>query len=258
MARYDALVGHTAVTSATPSMFGFFNVAGRASPHFFFGQHGECEQYIDTDFRSSAVLNGNHRCITWEAWDGFPWPNGMCPPYTDEQAEAMAKLCAWGNEVHGIPLAIMPDSRPESRGVGWHRLGVDGNFPSGLLKGRVSGGERWSLSTGKTCPTDLRIKQFPDFIIPRALELASGVDMDWKDDLNKWKPGDDNPDDTMNAGRQLSQARGYSAAAYQLLLQLADVDKFADAVAERISVGVALTPAEVKKAVKDALREGVE
>jgi hypothetical protein len=258
MASYDAVVGHTAVTSSTPSMHSFFNVAGRATPHLFFGQHGECEQYIDTDFRSSAVLNGNHRCLTWEAWDGFPWPNGVCPPYTDEQAEAMAQFCAWAHEVHGIELVQMPNSRPNSTGIGWHRLGVDGNFPPGLLSGRVAGGETWSKATGKTCPTDLRIRQFPGFIIPRAIDIATGVDMDWKDDLPRWKPGDTDKTDTMQAGRQISQARGFAASSYKLLLKLSDVDKFADAVAKRVAKKSALTPGEIKEAVKEALREEEE
>lgn len=188
MVRYDAVVGHTAVSAATPSMHSYFNVSGRATPHVHFGRDGECEQYIDTDLRSSAVLNGNHRCITWEAWDGFPdaWSADVCPPYTDAQVEAMAQFCAWVHETHGVPLVQMPNSRPESQGIGWHRLGIDGNFPQipgRLLGGRVTGGETWTLSTGKTCPTDLRIAQFPKQIIPRAIEISEGDDMPTADEI---------------------------------------------------------------------------
>ena len=254
MTRYDAVVGHTAVSNATPSMHEYFNVAGRATPHVYFGQHGECEQYIDTDFRSSAVLNGNHRCITWESWDGWPnWPNGVCPPWTDEQIEAMIDFVKWCHEVHKIPVAQMPDSKSTSRGIGWHRLGIDGNFPTGLLRGRVPEGEVWSYSSGKTCPTDLRIKQIVEEIIPR----ANGVSMaEWSDKLDKWVPGDPNTTDVMSAGKQLTQARGFSAASYHLLLKLADVDAFATAVASKLD-SASFTSEQLKQAVKDALKEGV-
>lgn len=184
MGAHDRIVGHTAVSGATPSMFSYFNVDGRASPHLYFGQRGECEQYIDTAYRSSAVLNGNATCLTWEAWDGYPWPNGVCPPYTPEQVEAMAAFCAWAHHEHGIPLVQLPSSRPGTRGIGWHRMGIDGNFPSPpgtLLGGRMDGGEYWTYSAGKTCPTDQRIRQFPAAIIPRAIEIATGADMPLND-----------------------------------------------------------------------------
>src|SRR5690349_9019190 len=70
---FDArrLVLHTAVSNATPSMHSYFNVAGRATSHFYIGRDGEVEQYIDTEYGSSAVLEGNHDCITVETWDGY-------------------------------------------------------------------------------------------------------------------------------------------------------------------------------------------
>jgi hypothetical protein len=155
-------------------MHSFFNVSGRATPHFYVGRDGELEQYIDTDHGSSANLDGNHDCITVETWDGFPvtWGGGgNGPPWTEAQIRTLARLAAWCNTTHDIPLVQLPSSRPGTRGIGWHRLGCDGNYedpPGGLLGGRVSGGEKWSTSPGKVCPTTTRIRQVVNDIIPLA------------------------------------------------------------------------------------------
>jgi hypothetical protein len=50
----------------------------------------------------------------------------------------------------------MPDSRPASRGVGYHKLGVKPWV--------VSGGELWSSSAGKVCPGAAKIAQVPNII----------------------------------------------------------------------------------------------
>jgi hypothetical protein len=205
------VVAHTAVSADTPSMHSFFNVSGRATPHFYFGRDGECEQYINTGFRASAVLDGNHDCITFESWDGFPgeWSGGMAPPWTDAQVDAIAHLCAWCNTEHGIPLVQLPSSRPGTEGIGWHRQGIDGNFPSsGLLSGRVDGGEHWSESFGKTCPTDRRIEQIPQVIIPRAIEIVNGEDMPTVEDLLKAKinPNDETVADALRAALRTEDA----------------------------------------------------
>lgn len=172
------LVLHTAVTNQTPSLHGFFNVSGRATPHFYVGKNGEVEQYIDTDFRGSANLDGNWNCIGVETWDGFgdSWSGGgPGPRWTDKQVESLALLAAWCNREHGIPLKALRSSQRLGRGVGWHRLGIDGNFPKTWpLYGRKLGGEHWSLSAGKVCPTDTRIRQTPNEILPRARHILSG------------------------------------------------------------------------------------
>lgn len=167
---------HTAVSDATPSLHHFFNVPGRATPHFYVGRDGEVEQYIDTGFRSSANLDGNPTSITVETWDGFGtgWTGSDVPPWTDAQLESLAALVAWCHETHDIPLAQLPSSRPGTRGIGWHRQGCDGNFPPGLLAGRPPDGERWSESGGKVCPGDNRIRQV-ERIIARASEISIGV-----------------------------------------------------------------------------------
>ena len=175
------LILHTAVSSAS-SMHDYFQVDGRATPHFFVNDHGKGEQYIDTDFRSSANLDGNYDCITVESSDNYPWANGEVPDWTPAQEEWLAGLMVWCHREHGIAIERLPSSAPGQNGIGWHRLGIDGNFPTGLLAGRVANGERWSESDGKICPGDRKIRGIVDRIIPRAKNLLNGDDMPGFDD----------------------------------------------------------------------------
>lgn len=178
-------VHHTAV-SAAASMHEFFDQDGQPTPHFYVNAQGEVEQYIDTDYRATACLDGNSDCIAVESWDGGPsaFKGGASPEWTDAQVEACARLVAWCAKTHGIPLVRLSSSRPGTRGVGWHRQGIDGNFghpPGTLLGGRVDGGEHWSASAGKVCPGDAKIRGVVDLIIPRAVEIANGDDMSAQD-----------------------------------------------------------------------------
>ena len=171
------LVLHTAQWG-DPTMHAYFNVAGRATPHFFVNAAGKAEQYIDTDFCASACLEGNHNCIAVESWDGHPdWPGDEVPDWTPEQEEWLVELAAWCHQVHGIPVERLPSSAPGEAGIGWHRMGIDGDFPAGLLAGRAAGGEHWSSSGGKVCPGDNKIRGIVERIIPRAQQLVNGDDM---------------------------------------------------------------------------------
>lgn len=174
------LVYHTAVSNAT-SLFDLFNIDGEPVAHFYIAEDGSVEQYVDTNVRASAELDGNHDCIGVESWDGATGFHGTDgPAWNDAQVEAAAQLAAWVNKTHGIPLRRLLTSRPGSTGVGWHRLGIDGDFPQPagqLLGGRVSGGETWTTSPGKICPGDSKIRGVVDEIIPRAIEIQQGDDM---------------------------------------------------------------------------------
>lgn len=166
MSAHNRVIFHTAVTNSD-SLFGMMSVPGTATSHFYVRADGTIEQYASTDVQSSANLEGNHDCITVETWDGYgaSWNgNGPGPKWTKAQVEALADIAAWAHKVHGVPLQRLANSRPGTRGIGWHRQGCDGNFPGGILRGRVPGGERWSYSFGKVCPTDTRIKQVPGII----------------------------------------------------------------------------------------------
>lgn len=146
-------------------------------PHFMMGEGGEVTQYQDTDFMARADLDGNPSTISIETWDGYPkgaagyWRhNGDVPPWTAKQVRALIELDAWILQNHkAIPLRLARDSRPgeSSKGLSWHRLGCDGNFPDAWpFWGRRSGGARYSTAFGKVCPGDRRIRQLVDVIYP--------------------------------------------------------------------------------------------
>lgn len=166
---------HTAVTNAE-SLFSSMNKDGTPTSHFYVSREGVVEQYIDTDVRSTANLEGNHDCLTIETWDGFGkiWRDGdPVPPWNDDQVAALVDLVAWLCQTHDIPVQQLKSSMAGTRGIGWHRQGIDGNFPRGLLGGRVRGGEEWSSSGGKVCPGDARIRQVVKEIIPGAAEVLA-------------------------------------------------------------------------------------
>lgn len=228
-------------------MHDFFNQDGQATPHFYVSKTGDVEQYIDTDYRATACLDGNDDCIAIESWDGGPgaFEHGS-PEWTDAQVESLARLLVWVCEKHGIPLVELPSSRPGTTGVGWHRQGIDGNFPQPpgrLLGGRVTGGERWSESAGKVCPGDNKIRGVVDKILPRAVEILNGDDdMQLTDKVNK---GGDTVGDALRA--VLAMRTGLNKQLSSLRKSVADTRK---KVAE---LPDGATPADVKRIVSDAL-----
>jgi hypothetical protein len=166
------VVLHTAVSNQS-SLFQDMNVPNTPTSHFYVDREGTVEQYVDTDICSTANLEGNHDCITIESWDGFGelWHEGdPVPEWNDDQVAGLIELVAWVCETHDIPAQQLASSRPGTRGIGWHRQGINGNFPRGLLAGRVKDGEQWSLAGGKSCPGDARIRQVGRRIIPGLVE----------------------------------------------------------------------------------------
>lgn len=180
MAAYNRVNLHVAVSEAV-SLHGFFNAKGRASSHFYVRKDGTVEQYVDTDYRAEADLDGNDATISIETQGGLKNANGE--PWTDAQLEALAKLYAWAVTAHDVPKRIAVDSRPgaSSHGLSWHRLGVDGAFPAlpSPLAGREQrgGGMRYSHARGKACPGDAKIRQVPT-IYARALVLLGEIEED--------------------------------------------------------------------------------
>ncbi|HEY0453258.1 N-acetylmuramoyl-L-alanine amidase [Actinophytocola sp.] len=172
MHRFDVVCLHTIGGPSDPP-------AGAA--HFSTHADGRIFQSRDTRFRSEANANGNHRVIaienddapkrfgSWNTDDGH-----AVPGFTPEQIQAIARICAWAHKEHGIPLVACPDSRPGSRGIGYHRQGIDGNFGPFAFGGRVPDGEVWTEHFGKVCPGDRRISQIPQ-IIKRA-RIIAGLD----------------------------------------------------------------------------------
>jgi hypothetical protein len=173
MAAFDIVCLHTMVGSLAGTDGYFRGLTNGVNSHFGTGGGGEIWQWGDTAMRSGANGNGNHHIISIENADmgaGFAAWNtndgAAVPAFTAAQIEANAKICAWANRTHGIPLELIPDAKPGRRGIGYHRLGVPGYM--------VAGAEQWSSSTGKVCPGNRRIAQVPQ-IIARARQLAGGA-----------------------------------------------------------------------------------
>lgn len=183
MQRYDIVCLHTIV-----------GYAPAHAAHFSVKADGTIQQSRDTRYQSGANLDGNHRIIAIENEDHGPsfgsWntrDGHAVPDFTDAQIEANAKILAWAHQEHGIPLQLCPNSKPTSRGLGYHRQGIDGNWSSYRYPGRVSGGEKWTTSPGKVCPGDRRIARRQQ-ILDRAVQIVNGDDsMSWKETINPTK-----------------------------------------------------------------------
>lgn len=187
--RTDFIAIHSSASTAS-SLYGWFtNPKAGASSHLHLPYDGlsGLEQYVDLDKVSWATGEGNARSVSIEvAGVTSSKPN---EPFTDAQVDGLVEIVAFLARRYSIPLAPMKSSGAGQRGVGWHRLGVDGNFPAppSPLAGRRQrgGGERWSSAFGKTCPGDARIEQIvgEGGIIERARALLD-------EDLNG-KPDDE-------------------------------------------------------------------
>ena len=178
MTRHDIVCLHTMVGSlaGTDRMFRAQGYAGTES-HWGVGGYGDTRQWQDTDYVADAQLEGNGRCLSVETadWgddrDGEPFTRwdtrnaALVPAWTAAQMEAIARILVACHRQYHIPLAIIPDSLPGRRGVGYHRLGCD--------PWRVPGGESWSKAVGKVCPGARRIAQIP-FVVDLARRMVAG------------------------------------------------------------------------------------
>ncbi len=134
---------------------------------------GRVEQWQDLGYQADANLEGNPRVISIETADNAPRLASDISEWTPKQLDALVKLIRWlcskaahANcpapwECHksGIPMALIPDTKPGRRGIAYHAQGISPN--------RVSGGEVWSSVAGKECPGATRIKQLKEVVIPR-------------------------------------------------------------------------------------------
>jgi hypothetical protein len=163
MAVYNRENLHT--QAGNGSLYNFFNASGRASSHFWVAKSGLVEQYVDTALQAEADLDGNDATISVET-------EGTSEPWTDAQVNAIIALSQWIIGHHGMTMALATSSKTDSssRGLSWHRLGIDGNFPAlpSRYAGRQQrgGGMHYSSSFGKTCPTEARIDQIFDRVWP--------------------------------------------------------------------------------------------
>lgn len=156
MTRHDIVCVHTIV-----------GYAPAHAAHFSVKADGTILQSRDTQYQSAANLEGNYRVISIENEDHGStfggWSGSDVPALTPAQVAANAKILRWAHETHGVPLQVCPNSLPSSRGLAYHRQGIDGNFTDGY-PGRVSGGEVWTKHFGKICPGPRRISQLPEIL----------------------------------------------------------------------------------------------
>lgn len=155
MRGHRGVVLHVAVSEARFPSYG-----KGLGAHFYVRKDGSVAQQIDTDIMGGHAKEGNSTLIGVETQGGMV--NAQGEPWTPAQEAALKRLLKWLYQTHGIPMQPMRDSRPTSRGVGYHRLGIDPY--------RVPGGEVWSSSYGKICPGDAKIAQVSGLI-------GAGVDV---------------------------------------------------------------------------------
>lgn len=168
---------HVAVSEAS-SLYGWMNKRGNPDSHFYLRRGtpdqianrlpATFEQYVDTAFRANADLEGNDATTSVETQGGVKNPDSE--PWDISQLIALANLFSWMVETHGIEpkLAVSSQLGYPSKGLSWHRLGIDGNFPQlpNIGAGRIQrgGGMRYSTSRGKICPGLGKIKQIPSIL----------------------------------------------------------------------------------------------
>lgn len=161
---------HVAASEAM-SLYGYFSSSGKSS-HFYVLRNGTVEQYVDTDFYSGADLEGNDATISIETQGGRY--NADSEEWTPQQLRAIADLFVWITTVHpSIPRKLATDSKigDSSKGLSWHRLGID-SYPTPFQPGwRVPGSMKYSKDRGKLCPGKAKIRQ-----ISVILDMVNGSD----------------------------------------------------------------------------------
>lgn len=142
--------------------------------HLYVRRDGSVEQNVDLDLQAWAGADGNSTMIWVETQGGTTAADVKSGRWPPRQAETLARIAAYAHTTEGTPLQVMSDSRPESRGIGTHRLGVQHSRGVGAVPGwLVVGGERWTKHIGKECPGDARVVQVPA-IVARAQQIAAG------------------------------------------------------------------------------------
>jgi hypothetical protein len=171
----DLLGLHTIVGGAAGTWDYFNTGAGGRGVYSHFLVHGKWSsrdtdgavwQCQDTAYRAAANLDGNWRIISVETADNAPQYPEDIAAWTPAQEDSIVDLMVWAHRTHGIPLVLVPDSKPGRRGICYHRQGCD--------PFRAAGGELWSAAYGKSCPTDRRIARLPA-LIERARSIVNGT-----------------------------------------------------------------------------------
>lgn len=157
--RIERMIVHTAWVDAR-DIYGPRRGQGGTYAHFYNPDDGKLRQHQEVTRMARASLDANGRTVDVEHQD----PRRDAP-LTAAQIDADARLFAHLVLEHGMPNRIATPN--DTRGLAWHRLGVDGNFGAYNPKDRKTWcrkqtGEKWTTVYGKTCPTNPRIDQIDD------------------------------------------------------------------------------------------------
>jgi hypothetical protein len=148
---------HIAVSNST-DIYGPGTIGGTYA-HFYNRREGQPRQHQTMNKRAVADANGNDTTISVEH-------QGVDGDFmTDSQKTYLARIFAWAVVWCGVPNRIA--TVDNTRGLAWHRLGIDGNFGAYDPNDRTTWcrkqtGAVWSSSFGKLCPTDRFIRQIPE------------------------------------------------------------------------------------------------
>lgn len=230
MTAHDIVCVHTMVgyLKTTGDMFEKNGYGGTES-HFGVGGiwgadktanlDGDIWQWQDLRYEADANLEGHHRVISIETADNAPDNADNIALWTPKQVVSLValirQLCSkefhkncpsdWKCHQVGIPMTLIPDTKPGRRGLAYHRQGVMHSQGYGIGDYLVKGGEKWSTATGKQCPGQPRINQFKTVVIPalaakpqsqpnlkedRVIELVSYAGKTYKTDGLFRKPVD--------------------------------------------------------------------
>lgn len=154
-----------------PSMESYFERVRSACSQFYVEYDGDIYQFQPISARSGADY-GSDVTVSAET------QGRGSGKWTQAQVNSLAAIAAWLIEKHGIKPRMLETSSESESGIGTHRLGCDGNFPSsGVQRGRKQRsplGEKLSGVLGKICPGYDRQAQWPT-VVKLALKLVDGV-----------------------------------------------------------------------------------
>jgi hypothetical protein len=225
------VIVHVAVSEAR-SLIPIFRARNGIESHFYVRRDGSFEQYRDTgreadaNYKANSFIQDGKRkgYISIET-------QGMGPgEWTVDQIATLTYLILDLAHEHDFP--VTKATSPFSGGVGYH------SQYNGI----------WTPAA-KSCPGYDRIKQFDNELIP-ALKNNGGSALSWNEDIDAWEPGDNNKSDTLSAGQQLNQARGFAKAAFKAANSANNKSKRIENAIKALASGLG---DEVRAAVEAAL-----
>jgi BMFP domain-containing protein YqiC len=142
--RPTQLIFHSIVGSAEGA-YRYFRDGTNLESTFIVAKSGKIIQLMDTERQADANFRANVRAGSVETEDnGDPDKD----PWSSAQLRSLLRIARFYHEHHGVPRRQCP--RWDAAGYGYHRL-----FPS-----------QWTSVKGKSCPGDIRVRQYRDTILP--------------------------------------------------------------------------------------------